>query len=176
MKISLSYSMKYLLSASLMMGVFNAPAALIVVGDLGGQPTAPLFEAINANNETTASVRTIQPETPATLSISDMLPVSTPEMTPGQVADRPLHLPGMPPVFIVGNDPSSRQWLEAWALRLKEIGATGMVVNVKDEASLHSLRQLTPGVSLVPVRGGDLARRLQLSHYPVLITASGLQQ
>ena len=70
----------------------------------------------------------------------------------------------------------SRQWLETRAASLRQSGATGMVVNVSDEANLNARRQLAPGLSLVPVRGGDLARRLQLAHYPVLITASGMQQ
>ncbi|WP_367672427.1 integrating conjugative element protein [Serratia symbiotica] len=171
-------SLKVLLCAVLLVGTGSAGTALAltVVGDLGGESTAPLFDAINAGPRATPANRPALQQPPKSLSISDMLPVSTPEMTPGQVAARPLNLPGMPPVFIVGDDPSSRQWLETHAASLRQSGATGMVVNVSDEANLNALRQLAPGLSLVPVRGGDLARRLPLAHYPVLITASGMQQ
>lgn len=33
-----------------------------------------------------------------------------------------------------------------------------------------------PGVSLAPASGSELARRLQIEHYPVLITDTGLTQ
>ncbi|UDJ86341.1 integrating conjugative element protein [Erwinia amylovora] len=169
---------KALLCAVLLAGICSTGSALslTVVGDLGGESTAPLFEAINAGSGAIQADRPLPQQPPESLSIADMLPVSTPEMTPGQVTARPLNLPGMPPVFVVGDDPASRQWLEARAASLRQSGATGMVVNVSNEASLNTLRQLAPGLSLVPVRGGDLARRLQLAHYPVLINASGMQQ
>ncbi|EQB6624203.1 PFL_4695 family integrating conjugative element protein, partial [Escherichia coli] len=54
--------------------------------------------------------------------------------------------------------------------------AAGMVVNVADESSLRVLRELAPGVVMVPASGSVLARRLQISHYPVLITDNGLSQ
>ncbi|EOB3985812.1 DUF2859 domain-containing protein, partial [Escherichia coli] len=49
-------------------------------------------------------------------------------------------------------------------------------VNVADESSLRVLRELAPGVVMVPASGSVLARRLQISHYPVLITDNGLSQ
>ena len=51
-----------------------------------------------------------------------------------------------------------------------------MVISVRDEQGLNALRQLAPGVAMVPVSGGDLARRLALTHYPALITATGISQ
>ncbi|MGP0838181.1 DUF2859 domain-containing protein, partial [Serratia sp. CY85251] len=33
-----------------------------------------------------------------------------------------------------------------------------------------------PGIPMAPASGSELARRLQLSHYPVLITDTGLTQ
>lgn len=156
---------------------FSAGAALIVVGDLGGEPAAPIFDAVNADpGKVPANTAALPPPPPLSLSISDMLPVSTPEMSPGTVAARPLNLPGMPPVFVVGDDAFSRQWLTQHATVLSRMQATGMVISVRDEQGLNALRQLAQGMPMVPVSGGDLARRLALTHYPLLITATGISQ
>ncbi len=147
-----------LFSACLLSVVTGASAALVVVGDLGGEPTAPYFDAINADKDAVAGASTVPAAPPESLSISDMLPS------------------GMPPVFVVGDDSLSRQWLSQHAAALGQMHATGMVVSVKDTAALSALRALAPSTEMVPVSGGDLARRLHLVHYPVLITEKGLSQ
>lgn len=177
MNLKFSPSLQRVIVASLLTLTFPLSAALTVVGDLGGESTDTLFDAINAKpGEFTAPATVASAAPPATLSMANMLPVVTPEMTPGIVNARALNLPGMPPVFVVGNDGLSRQWLQQRSADLKRLGATGMVVNVRDFAGLDALRQLAPGIDMVPVQGGDLARRLQLTHYPVLITSAGLSQ
>ncbi|KGM78205.1 hypothetical protein EL79_2745 [Escherichia coli] len=95
-------------------------------------------------------------------------------MTPGEVTPRPLQLPGIGALFLVGDDALSRQWLQANAAALRERQAVGMVVSVADENSLRTLRELASGVMMVPSSGSALARRLQLNHWPVLITDSGI--
>lgn len=161
----------------LVLATLPASAALITVADLGGEPAAPYLDAVNGkSNEFTPPQSLSSSEPPASLSVSTMLPVSTPEMTPGVVVSRPLNLPGMPPVFIVGDDDLSRNWMQKRSAELLRLGATGLVVNISSESALDSLKRITPSVAMAPVQGGDLARRLQLAHYPVLITADGLVQ
>lgn len=157
----------------------SSMAALNVIADLGGESTAPLFDAVNNENNEFTPPRSLTPPvtssgTPA--DVSDMLPVSTPEMRTGKVEPRALTLTGMTPIFLVGDDALSRQWLTLRRDELKRLHATGLVVNVSDKAALSQLQQLVPGVTLLPASASEIARRLQLSHYPVLITASGLTQ
>ncbi|EIW4464908.1 integrating conjugative element protein [Salmonella enterica] len=158
----------------------SSMAALNVIADLGGESTAPLFDAINnENNEFTPPRSLNSTETsayPAPADISDMLPVTTPEMSAGKVESRELNLTGMTPVFLVGDDALSREWLALRRDELKRRHATGLVVNVSDKAALAELQQLIPGVTLLPASASEIARRLQLSHYPVLITSTGLAQ
>ncbi|ENJ5109445.1 integrating conjugative element protein [Salmonella enterica] len=158
----------------------SSMAALNVIADLGGESTAPLFDAINnENNEFTPPRSLNSTETsayPAPADISDMLPVTTPEMSAGKVVSRELNLTGMTPVFLVGDDVLSREWLALRRDELKRRHATGLVVNVSDKAALAELQQLIPGVTLLPASASEIARRLQLSHYPVLITSTGLAQ
>ncbi|HHR3898212.1 TPA: integrating conjugative element protein [Salmonella enterica] len=155
-------------------------AALNVIADLGGEPAAPFFDAVNNENNAFTPPRSLNvtpepaPQGPA--DISDMLPVTTPEMRAGKVASRALTLAGMTPVFLVGDDALSRQWLILRRDELKRLHATGLVVNVSDKAALSELQQMIPGVTLLPASASEIARRLQLSYYPVLITATGLAQ
>ena len=59
---------------------------------------------------------------------------------------------------------------------LQRLGAAGLVVNVESADTLQALRDRAPGLSLTPVPGDDLAQRLGLSRYPLLITATTIEQ
>lgn len=161
----------------------SSMAALNVIADLGGESTAPFFDAINNENNEFTPPRsldsldsTVTSAPTGVADVSDMLPVTTPEMSTGKVVSRELNLTGMTPVFLVGDDALSREWLALRRDELKRRHATGLVVNVSDKAALAELQQLVPGVTLLPASASEIARRLQLSHYPVLITSTGLAQ
>lgn len=109
-------------------------------------------------------------------SEADMLPVRSVLLSPGEVPYRTLDAPGLPPLFLIGDDPRSITWLQQRYLILRELNAMGLVVNVDSPAALNQLRQAAPGLTLSPVSADDLAQRLQLQHYPVLITAGAIEQ
>ncbi|MBH3156876.1 integrating conjugative element protein [Serratia ureilytica] len=153
----------------------TALANLNVIADVGGEDASPYFEGIN-RQEGAQSSPAVPPASSADDAEAAMLPVATPELTPGDVADRPLQLPGIGALFIVGDDDSSRTWLRANADTLRTKHAAGLVVNISDGAALKALRELAPGIPMAPASGSELARRLQLTHYPVLITDTGLTQ
>ncbi|MCC8458705.1 integrating conjugative element protein, partial [Photorhabdus aegyptia] len=113
---------------------------------------------------------------PPDLTEGGMLPVETPELSPGPVDARPLQLPGMGALFMIGDDARSKQWLKKNLVGLRKKQAVGLLVSVRDKAQLDELRQLAEGLVLAPASGSDLARRLNLRHYPVLITDTGLTQ
>ncbi|CAM3519662.1 putative exported protein [Xenorhabdus nematophila ATCC 19061] len=150
-------------------------AELNVIADLGGKDASPFYESINAQ-QSDDPVSSVQNSSPEMAGEAAMLPVRTPELTPGKVASRSLQLPGIGALFIIGDDPDSRQWLNQYAARLKALHAVGLVVNVREMAGLQALRTLVPGLLLSPASGTELARRLQLQHYPVLITDTQLSQ
>ncbi|WP_457183562.1 integrating conjugative element protein [Pantoea agglomerans] len=148
----------------------SSHAELNVLADLGGQSTQAIFDAVN-RQDSPAPV-----SAPPAQGEAAMLPVTTPEMSPGAVNPRDLQLPGIGALFIIGDDDVSRSWLRHNAQRLSARGAVGLVVNVDSQDALDGLRGLAPGMTLAPASGSDLARRLQLTHYPVLITDGGLTQ
>jgi integrating conjugative element protein (TIGR03765 family) len=87
-----------------------------------------------------------------------------------------LSLPGMTPLFLVGQDTASLEWLSRHAQALQELGANGLAVEVDDVQALRRIQTAAPGLNIWPVSGDDIAERLELEHYPVLITPTGLEQ
>lgn len=112
----------------------------------------------------------------APFSEADMLPVRSTLLTPGDVANRALDVPDLPPLFLIGDDARSRRWLQQRYPMLQDLNAVGLVVNVDTPTALGNLRQLAPALTLSPVSADDLAQRLELKHYPVLITAGAIEQ
>ncbi|MDD2052758.1 integrating conjugative element protein [Pseudomonas putida] len=111
------------------------------------------------------------------ITTADMLPVVSPGLTPGLVKSRAIRLVGLiSPLFLVGDDLLSLEWLARHQPHLQRLGAIGWAVNVADREGLERLRQAAGGLAVLPIPGDDLASRLTLQHYPALITASRIEQ
>lgn len=150
---------------------------LTVVADHGGEPARPYFVAIGMAGVPESEGYVSEPQVPFSISEQDMVPVSSSLLTPGRVESRTLELPpGTTPFFLVGDDALSLAWLEQRGDILRSMYAVGLVVNVGDLQGLERLRRAAAGLELRPVSGDDLAGRVGISHYPVLITASRLEQ
>lgn len=152
-------------------------AALIVVEDMGGTSALPYYRTLNlpfdgqsAKPMTLPAVR-IDP-----YSEADMLPVKSEHLSPGKVENRVSNVPGLVPLFLLGDDEFSRRWLSARADLLREINAVGLVVNVQHITALTALREIGTGLEMVPASADELALRMGVKHYPVLITATGIEQ
>lgn len=116
------------------------------------------------------------PSRPDPRRLSWVLPIHSSQLSPGPVTRRVLDMPGMTPLFLVGQDPLSLQWLAEHAQALQALGATGLAVEVADSGALQRIQATAPGLPIWPVSGDDIAARLQLEHYPVLITPTALEQ
>jgi len=92
------------------------------------------------------------------------------------VPHRTLNLPGITPLFLVGHDDESLEWLSRHAQTLQSLNASGLAVEVADAQALRRIQAAAPGLNIWPVSGDDIAERLELEHYPVLITPTGLEQ
>lgn len=115
-------------------------------------------------------------ERPDPRTLNWVLPVHSARLTPGDVPRRALDLPGMVPLFLVGADAASLAWLAQHAPALKRLGANGLAVEVADTVALQRIQAVAPGLVIWPVSGDDIAERLELEHYPVLITPTALEQ
>jgi integrating conjugative element protein (TIGR03765 family) len=154
--------------------------ALIVVEDLGGVSALPYYRGLNLQPRSTRRFfldpRLVPPKSSSRYSEADMLPVRSARLTRGPVEHRAINVPGLTPLFMIGDDDQSRAWLREHLPRLRALRAVGFVVHVETAEALASLRELAAGLTLVPASGDDLGQRLGLRHYPVLITATGVEQ
>jgi integrating conjugative element protein (TIGR03765 family) len=105
-----------------------------------------------------------------------LFPIHTPELSPGEVMATPTQLLLPQPFFIIGCDARSRQWLSQFSGRLQQIGAVGLVVEAQSLADYQAVAALVPGLRLSPAPASQLAQQLALRHYPVLISASRIEQ
>lgn len=153
-------------------------APLIVVEDRGGASALPYYRPLNPQpDEAAKTVPVPQPRVGNTTEAeAGMLPVRSAHLSPGDVPRRVIRAPGLRPLFLIGDDARSRAWLRRRQAALRELQAVGLVVNVESMAALTALRRLAPDLTLSPTSGDDLAQRLDLRHYPVLITSTGIEQ
>ncbi|WP_192459085.1 integrating conjugative element protein [Musicola keenii] len=161
-----------ILFCSLCFVVPAAATALTVVADLGGESTDRYFSAINPVQDEVRMPENTPPTGRA--FVSSMMPIRTPELSPGVEQERAVSLPGMQPLFLFGDDQRSLATLRYCYPQLKEMAATVLMVSVLDESLFRAIQANYPDVTILPVNGSDLARRLKLSHYPVLVTASAI--
>lgn len=156
-----------------------ASEPLIVVEDRGGVSALPYYQALNPQNSDRATPPVSAP-TPRFDSAADaevaMLPVLSARLSPGDEPRRVIRAPGLTPLFLTGDDDRSRTWLKQRRTALQALSAVGLVVNVTSPEGLAGLRRLAPGLTLSPASGDDFAQRLGIRHYPVLITATGIEQ
>lgn len=174
----ISYALTLGLLATTAAHAQTATAPLIVVEDRGGVSALPYYQALNPQDADAAATPAPAPMprigTPADAEAA-MLPVRSVRLSPGDEPRRVIRAPGLTPLFLIGDDDRSRAWLRQRQAALHDLQAVGLVVNVASAEALASLRRLAPGLVLSPVPGDDLAERLGIRHYPVLITATGIE-
>jgi integrating conjugative element protein (TIGR03765 family) len=124
--------------------------------------------------------QTLHVQTPVVANFDvqiEPLPVKTPSLSPGKVVSRTIDRPYLDrPLFIVGADPLSIRWLVLHQAQLKQLNSMGLAVNVETLAQLNQLQNAAGGLAIHPLVGDAIAAQLALAHYPVLITASRIEQ
>lgn len=152
----------------------------VIVADQGGVSALPYYRALNLQSPTggkasppSASPVVIVPIPRVTESA--FLPVHSARLTPGAVTPKVIAAPGLQPIFLIGDDSASRLWLHGRLHDLRAIRAIGLVVEVQTASALDELRKMAPGIMLVATPADELAQRLGLTHYPVLITATAIE-
>ncbi|WP_101776043.1 integrating conjugative element protein [Pasteurella oralis] len=170
-KSNLKLSTLFLLST---LYCFNVQAKLHVIADLGGESAVRFYESIQPIHTDDAPQH---PDAiPQILSEELLLPVISHKWSVGKIETKSLPLPGAIPLFLIGYDQTSIQWLEKNKTNLINMGATGLIINVNTLNELNTLRQIAQGLELMPVVADSLADRLGIFHYPLLITSEGLFQ
>ena len=170
---------KWLTAIGIVIGLSPALAGAALTGiyDSGDtQPIAPFLDAFESSEVTGSERPAIQPPQLGAADPASLLPIHSPGLTPGLIQPKTHDRPFARPFFLIGSDSLSRQWLLEHRVRLKEIGAAGMLVQADTMGDLQAIAELAAGLSVMPASASDIAKALGISHYPVLITPHGIEQ
>ena len=87
-------------------------------------------------------------------------PVNTPGLSAGAFAPVTVNLPQLTgrPIFIVGSDESSRNWLARHQGRLAQINAVGLLVQAQGPDDYNAMKSLAGNLPLTAINAQDLAR------------------
>jgi integrating conjugative element protein (TIGR03765 family) len=163
------------------MPTFASP--LVVLHDSGEtRPLAPLLEAsgFTFDGEADEIPPDPAPVPPSTEQVLDEhLQARSPNLSPGvqpriAVGGSGTHLPR--PIFLVGADARSLDWLARHRIRLSALGAVGLVVDAEGLGDILQLRRAAGELQLAAGSGEMLAEHFGLRHYPVLIGPEWIEQ
>ena len=105
------------------------------------------------------------------------LPITTPSLTPGVVTASPSALRYLQqPLFLVGSDARSKNWLTEMREQLMKLGAIGLLIQAKDKKDVEAMLALAQGLPLVPASAEGFTAELGLTHYPILLSNQGWEQ
>jgi len=172
-------SMPWLLGMGLLAQTFtlSAFASELIVVQAGGDSALPYYQSLSIQSGEKAI--TALPPVPlvSPADESQMLPVVSKTLRPGKVQAKTLSASGLArPVFLVGSDPLSLAWLAQRGEVLRELEAVGLAVEVPDSQALAAIRSAAYGLIVWPVSGDDIGSILGITHYPLLLTKTGLEQ
>lgn len=153
----------------------NASDKVIVIYDSGDTlPIAPYIpEEFKRKAET--AIPSVNP--PKQIKPIELFPITTPSMTPGIVNATSKSLPYLKrPLFLIGSDDLSRQWLQQQRESLLQLNAVGLLIEVNDKPTAEAIQKLGDGLPIVPSSAESFAPQLGLTHYPVLVSQHGWEQ
>ncbi len=146
-------------------------SSLIVVEDRGGVSALPYYQDLAPEpTEQSAPLESMG------VRGQGSFPVHSDQLTPGQALGRVINAPGLQPLFLVGDDEMSKAWLTQRHEQLRHLQAVGLVVNVASAERFAEVRRWAGDLQMVPAPSNDLAQRLGIKHYPLLITATAIEQ
>ena len=144
---------------------------LTVIHDAGGVSIAPA-----PRREASPAPRPVSPGPAAVTRAAVSFPVVSTRAGPGRLLQNPMpaRLPAGPgqPIFIVGDDAPTLEWLQRNLQALHDMGARGIVAAVRAPADLERLRTAT-SLPMVPMPADDLLEAAGILVWPVLIGADG---
>lgn len=108
--------------------------------------------------------------------MANIYPVQSSALSPGKVSKQTINVMLPRPVFIIGDDGLSKQWLTKHAERLAQLHAQGFVVNVASVKAMHLLQSSYSSLKLLALPADSLNQTLGIKHYPVLISQHYLEQ
>lgn len=150
-----------------------------VISDRGGYSVSEYLPTMDRDNtkrqrevyEDRRSKKLVQAHFPV---ISKTLKVG--RLTSDQAKDLKFQMVSQP-IFMIGYDKVSIDWLKANRQHLSRNKAIGMVVNVMNPAQMEELQRLAgQDIILQPTPGDSLAEHLKIRNYPFYMDSKGVMR
>jgi len=149
---------------------------MTVLEDRGGQS---ISKYIPKSNDAMVNMNTVRLERNNTSMLNANFPVVSKSLSVGRVTEDEAsdlkYQMASQPLFIIGYDTVSINWLKANKKLLSDNHAVGLVVNIETEEQMTQL-QLIAGndVIMQPTPGDTLAEHLKIKHYPFYMDSKGV--
>jgi len=114
-----------------------------------------------------------------TSMLNSGFPIVSNNLTVGKITDdeanNVMYEMASQPMFIIGYDPVSVNWLNANKNLLSDNHAIGLVVNIATKEQMDELQRIVGnGVLMQPTSGDVLAEHLKIKHYPFYMDNKGV--
>ncbi len=153
-----------------------AAAQLTVIFDTGQAKPLSVFLGPLATGEGENEPADSVSQQLGAADLESLLPIRSPDLTPGKLKFRAHNVPFARPFFLIGSDAWSKRWLVQHRKALKEMGAVGLLVEARSIEDLRAIARLADGLPMTPASGSDIAKAIGIAHYPVGITAEHIWQ
>ncbi len=164
--------LKAIIQCVLIVSCSQASAEPIIIKDYG--TAKPIGWAIK-DQRTVA----VAPRDPMKSLLQSRWPLTT-ELKPGKVITKPLPAAMVgklhTPIFIIGSDKASRQWLIKKKPALIAIKAKGVLVESPSHQYFKQIAAMAKPLTLEAIAIDDIADELGLTHYPVIVSNTGVEQ
>lgn len=158
--------------------VANAAADLVILYDSGRSwPVDRYLDPLLPHGKTPTKRQSVPiGPLPGPPDLTTLLPIRSPNLTPGPVTPREFELPIPVAFFIIGSDDESLRWLRSHRETLLSVGAVGLLVEASSEKDLEAVAGAAGGLPITPSSGEDIAKALGVRHYPLAISEGRLWQ
>lgn len=162
-----------------LIGATSVEARLIEIADHGGESTQRYFTRITQDDpQQNAPIG--QPLNQAQIAhlTKQRFPIKSKQLKPGRVQSRRWDSARFmtTQMALLGYDRLSVKWLQKNKKKLEHEQTLILVVNVQTQEQFNKIRTFLPNNTVQAMSGDDIARQLQIQHYPVLINAQGIDQ
>ena len=149
---------------------------MVVLEDRGGQS---IGKYMPKGNDAMLNMNNVRLERKNKIMLNAQFPVVSKSLTVGRVTkDEASDLKyeiASNPLFIIGYDAVSINWLKSNKKLLTENGAIGLVVNVETKEQMDKLQAVVgKDVIMQPTPGDGLAEHLKIKHYPFYMDKEGV--
>ncbi len=110
---------------------------------------------------------------PDSVDLNSFYNVRTSTLSPDNAASTITENNITQPLFIVGDDALSINWMKKNARELTQLNAAGFLVNCSGQAEFDAISNATR-LPLTPINGDDFAELFHIKNYPVLITRASI--